>query len=136
MATLDTNVIIRYLTQDDPDQAQRALGLLEQIESRALTALLPEGVLVEAVQVLSSKRLYDVSRDVIRARLGAVLRLPRLQMPNKRTYLRALDLYVDYPRLSFVDALCAAHAQRQPDATVISFDRDFRGIPGVTWREP
>lgn len=136
MVVIDTNVIIRYLTQDDPEQARRAFALLERIEDGQLTALLPEGVLVEAVQVLSARRLYNVSREVIRLRLGALLRLSHIRLPNKRTCLRAFDLYAEYPRLSFVDALCVAHAQRTAGASVISFDRDYRGIPGISWQEP
>ena len=91
---------------------------------------------METVQVLSSRRLYNVSREEIRTRLGAVLRVRGLNLPNKRTYLRALDLYVEYARLSFVDALCVAHAQRTVEATVISFDQDYRDIAGIRWAEP
>jgi predicted nucleic acid-binding protein len=136
MAVLDTNVLIRYLTQDDPEQAQRAYNLLKQIETGARTATLPEGVLVETVQVLSSKRLYNVGREEIRTRLGTVLRLRGVKLPGKRTYLRAFDVYVDHPALSFVDALCVAHAEREPQPAVLSFDRDFRQVPGISWQEP
>ena len=114
MATLDTNVLIRYLTQDNPEHARRALALLQQIEAGTRSATIPEGVLVETVQVLSSRRLYNVSREEIRARLGTILRLRGLKLENKRTYLRALDLYVEYSRLSFVDALhrpCPTHCR-------------------------
>jgi predicted nucleic acid-binding protein len=136
MAVLDTNVLIRYLTQDNPDHAQRALALLQPLEDGSRTALLPEGVLVETVQVLSSSRLYNISREEIRTRLGTIVRLRGLRMANKRTYLRAFDLYVDYPRLSYVDALCVAYARRTTDATVVSFDQDYRNIPGIEWEEP
>ena len=36
----------------------------------------------------------------------------------------------------FVDALTAAQVRRLPDATVVSFDRDFDRIEGLTRREP
>jgi predicted nucleic acid-binding protein len=136
MATLDTNVLIRYLTQDNPALAARSLALLEQVEAGSRSVMLLEGVLVETVQVLSSKRTYNVSREVIRTRLRYIIDLTHIDLPNKRTYLDALDMYVDFPRLSFVDALCAVFAQRSADSTVISFDRGFRGIPGVTWERP
>jgi predicted nucleic acid-binding protein len=136
MATLDTNVLIRYLTQDDPGLAARAFALLEQVEEGSRSVLLLEGVLVEAVQVLVSRRLYNVSREVIRTRLRYIIGLAHVELTNKRVYLDALDIFVDFPRLSFVDALCAAHAQRSRDRTVISFDRGFRDLPGVRWEEP
>jgi len=136
MAILDTNALLRYLTEDNPEQAQRALAVLEQVEAGRLRLTLLEGVVVETVQVLSSRRLYDVPRETIRTRLSSIIRLPGIQMTNKRTYLRAFDLYVEYGRLSFIDALCVAYAQRQRDATVTSFDRDYRGIPEIAWSEP
>ena len=136
MAILDTNVLLRYLTEDNPEQATRALAILERIEAGSLTVTLPEGVLVEAVQVLSSKRLYNVPREVIRTCLGAIVRLPAVQMVNKRTYLRAFDVYIESPQLSFVDALCVPHAKRTDDPTVITFDRGFRAIPDINWLEP
>jgi predicted nucleic acid-binding protein len=136
MATLDTSVLIRYLTQDNPDLAARALALLEQIEAGSRSVMLLEAVLVETIQVLSSKRLYNISREVIRTRLRYIINLPSIELANKRTYLDALDLFVDFPRLSFVDALCGVFARRHPDSTVISFDRGFRNLPGITWEQP
>jgi predicted nucleic acid-binding protein len=136
MATLDTNVLIRYLTQDDPGLAARALALLEQVGEGSRSVTLLEGVLVETVQVLVSKRLYNVSREIIRTRLRYIISLTHVELINKRVYLEALDIFVDLPRLSFVDALCASYARRSRDRTVISFDRDFRNLPGVRWEQP
>src|SRR5918911_570888 len=44
---LDTNFIIRFLTKDNPDQAERAYRIFQQLETGALTATTCEGVLVE-----------------------------------------------------------------------------------------
>lgn len=52
-----------------------------------------EGVLVEAVYVLSSKALYNLPRSAIRTRLIGIITLQGLKLPRKRTYLHALDLY-------------------------------------------
>ena len=95
-----------------------------------------EAVLVEVVYVLSSGRLYDLPRDRIRALLAGVLSLRGLHIPGKRRYLEALDLYADRASLSFVDALTAAQVRRLPDATLVSFDRAFDRIEGLTRREP
>ena len=62
--------------------------------------------------------------------------MPHLHMANKRTHYRALDLYMEYSRLSFVDAVCVAYAERSPEKTVIGFDRDFRNLPAVVWEQP
>jgi predicted nucleic acid-binding protein len=136
MAILDTNVLIRYLTNDDEGQSARAIAFLEEIEARRRTVILTEAVLAETVQVLAAPWLYAVDRETIRTRLLAVLRMPNLTLANKNIYYEALDLYVRYSRLSFVDALCVAHAQHSDDKTVISFDRDFRNLPGLQWEQP
>jgi predicted nucleic acid-binding protein len=136
MAVLDTNVIVRYLTQDHAEHARRAYDLLKEVEAGNRSVFLPEGVLVEVVQVLSSRQLYQVDRQTIRQRLRPIILLPLVQLPNKRAYLNALDVYVDYPRLSFVDSICVAQAQRHQDKTVISFDEGFRNVPGLNWERP
>jgi predicted nucleic acid-binding protein len=65
VAVLDTNVLLRYLTDDDPDHAERALRLLQRVEAGERSVLLTEGVLIEIVQVLASKRLYNLPREII-----------------------------------------------------------------------
>jgi predicted nucleic acid-binding protein len=136
MAVLDTNVLLRYLLDDDPKQSPRAVAFLEEVESGQRTITVPEGVLVEVIQVLSSRRSYNVDRETIVSRITAVLLLPHVQITNKQVYLQALSLYFEYSRLSFVDALCASFAQHSADKTVISFDGDFRNLPDLVWEQP
>lgn len=136
MPVLDANILLRHITRDNPEQGERSMALLEKLREGKEVAFLPEGVVVEVVQVLSSNNLYQLPRDQIRSSLSTIISFGGIEMPNKRTYLRALDIYLEYNRLSFVDSLCAAHAQRFEDATVISFDRGFRNVEGVTRVEP
>jgi predicted nucleic acid-binding protein len=132
---LDTNIIIRYLTQDNPAQGQRAYAFLQQVEQGSVEVTTTEAVIAEVVHVLSSKVLYGVPRQDIRTRLTAVIRLKGLKLRYKGMYLRALDLYAT-TNLDFVDALTVAHMERQQIATVVSFDRDFDRIPTVSRQEP
>ena len=132
---LDTNLIIRYLTRDNLDQATRAYHVFQQLETGQQTAVMCEGVLVEAVQVLSSKRLYNVPRQDIRTHLSTIIQLQGLKLPNKRTYLRALDLYAS-TTLDFVDVLIVAHMERSKIRSVLSFDHGFANLPGITRTEP
>ena len=132
MAVLDANVLIRLITQDHDDHSRRAYELFERIELGQQPVFLPEGILVEVVQVLSSKRLFNRERRNIRDRLEPIIRMPQIEMDNKRTILRALDLYAELGRLSFPDALCVMHAQRFDDRAVITFDRGFRDLSEAT----
>jgi predicted nucleic acid-binding protein len=133
---LDTNVIIRYLTNDHPVHSARAFALFESLERGTAVARLTEAVLDETVQVLSSRQLYDLPRAAIRRHLANIISLRGLTLPNKRRYLRALDLYVAIPAISFVDALLAVYAGESSEGAVVSFDAGFDRVPGIRRDEP
>lgn len=131
---LDTNPIIRYLTQDQPVQAAASRALFAEAESGDLSLVASESVIVEVVRVLSSRVLYALSREEVRRHVRNVLALPGVSVPNKRTLLRALDIWVEHS-VDFVDALSVAQMERLGIRTIATFDRDFDRL-GVTRREP
>jgi predicted nucleic acid-binding protein len=59
---VDTDVIIRLPTGDDPAKQQAARELFEQVEQGALTLAAPDTVIADAVFVLASKKWYNKSR--------------------------------------------------------------------------
>lgn len=128
---LDTNVVLRFLTEDDLHQAEQARALLLEAEDGQTELVTCEGVVVEIVQVLSSQALYDLPRADIREHLDAIIGLPRIKLPNKGVYLRALEFYAQHAFLDFVDALQVAHMERRGITEIASFDRDFDRIPGI-----
>jgi hypothetical protein len=66
MIGLDTNVLVRYLTQDDPDQAARATRVVEQELTADTPGFIGLVVLVETAWVL--QRLYRASAEEIQWR--------------------------------------------------------------------
>lgn len=132
---LDTNVIIRYLTQDNPEHSRQAYNFLKGVEEGTEKVETSEAVIVEAVQVLSSKVLYHLPRQQVRNHLHNILFFRGLRIPKKTMIARALNLYVD-SNLDFVDCLIVCHVQSKQLPTIISFDRDFDGISGVNRKEP
>jgi predicted nucleic acid-binding protein len=135
MAVLDTNILIRYLTNDNADLSPRALRFLQSVDAGERSVYLPEAVLVETVQVMMSD-IYRKGREEVRRRLRPILAISGIEMNHKRSYNLALDIFVDYPRLSIVDSICAAHSDRYSDKAVVTYDRGFRNIPGITREEP
>ncbi|MHB8644958.1 MAG: PIN domain-containing protein [Thermomicrobiales bacterium] len=135
MHFLDTNVILRYLTQDHPDHGPRAYAFLQRVERGEIAATLSEAVIAEVIYVLSSKALYNVSRAEIQTRLVTVLNLKGMRLHAKGTCLRALDLYAT-TNLDFVDALLVAQVERVKNATLVSFDRGYSNITTVQRAEP
>jgi len=135
MPFVDTNIFLRYLTRDDPDKAQACFELFKQAEANQITLSATETVIAEVVYVLSSRRTYNLPRDQIRARLYPLLTLQGLRLPQRRTVLRALDMYVAY-EIDFEDALIVAHMERGAIRELYSYDLDFDQVPGVNRQEP
>jgi predicted nucleic acid-binding protein len=134
---LDTDVIIRFLTGDDPIKQEKAAKLFEQIEQGKLTVAAPDTVIADAVYVLSSPRLYNVPRHEVASLLIPLVRLPGFRVKERRTVLAALTLYGSgTTKIDFGDAMIAASMRQSGSTTVYSFDADFGKIEGISRREP
>ena len=133
---LDTSVIIRLLTGDDPAKQARARALFERIERGELTVAAPVTVIADAVYVLASRRLYKLPPAEVAALLTPLVRLPGFHVQGRRAVLGALQLYATTPKLDFGDALIAAAAQRSGGSVVYSYDTDFDRLPGIVRQEP
>ena len=70
MIALDTNVVVRFLTQDDPAQSAQANALMAEL-TEAEPGFLCREVVVELVWVLECA--YDLPRDRIAAALDGLL---------------------------------------------------------------
>ncbi|MBC8255413.1 MAG: PIN domain-containing protein [Ardenticatenia bacterium] len=135
MQFVDANVFIRFLTRDNPEKAQACFELFQKAKKREILLTTSESVIAEVVYVLSSKQLFGLPREQIRALLYPLLSLPGLKLTHRQMYLRALDLYAAYP-IDMEDALIAAEMERQRITEVYSYDRDFDHLPEVTRLEP
>lgn len=136
MRLLDTNIIIRYLTGDDPAKAANCLALLQRAERGEERVRLCEAHLTEAVYILSARAHYGLSHEEIRQRLMPILSLRGLKLPRKRLYRRALDIYALHPALDFEDALAVAYMEADGLTELYSYDRDFDRVSAVTRIEP
>ena len=112
MRAIDTNVLVRFLTGDDPAQAARARALIEAGEILVATS-----VLLEAEWVLRSAYGYGPKRIV--AGLRGFAGLPGVMLEDPPLIAQALDW--TEAGLDFADALHLGRA-RGCEA-FISFDR-------------
>lgn len=129
MQFVDTNIFIRYLTQDDPQKAETCFRLFERAKRNEVELTTSESVIAEVVFILSSKRLYNLSRQDIRIRLYPIFSLSGLKVPFRKQILRALDLYL-LNNIDFEDALSIAIMERQAISEIYSYDEDFDRIQG------
>lgn len=133
----DTNIFLRYLTNDLPDQAQRSRLLIQRVLDGELTVRTSESVIVEAVQVLSSPHTYRLSRGEVAHMLTTLLLLNGIQVAGKDALLRALELWAtSSTAIDFVDTLIVAQMEQSGSTTLYSFDRGFNRFPQIIRREP
>ncbi len=131
---LNTNILIRHLTQDDPTLSPRATAMVRRIQAHELVVRTTATVVFETVFTL--QRFYRVPRPVIRQTLFPLLTLRSVRLRGKRRYRRTFDLYVSMPRLSFADCYHVAYMESQGLTELLSFDQYFDRIPTITRKEP
>ena len=132
---IDTDVIIRLLTGDDPKKQAAASTLLERVEQGEVAISAPDTVIADAIHVLSSPRLYHLSREEIKDLLTPLVCLPHFQLQNRSAVLRALNLYAS-TKLDFGDTLILASMEQHRSNMLYSYDRDFDGFKGISRVEP
>lgn len=128
-AFIDTNVLIRHLTQDPPSQGAAATSFLAAEHELLLTDL----VLAETVYVLES--FYKVSRREVAALARSVVTFPSITTDDEPLLLRAIEVY-ETERIDFAEAYLVACAERTGVTTIASFDRSIDRITTVTRIDP
>jgi predicted nucleic-acid-binding protein len=116
----DTNLFLRYLTNDVPEQADAVERLLRRAAAGEIALATNSLVLAEIVWTLES--FYRLGRDDIRARILAILNTPGLEVTNGDLVLQALAWYVDR-NVDFIDGYNAAWLLDEELKTVYTFDR-------------
>ena len=115
MIAVDTNVIVRFLVEDEPAQTNRAEAVL-----RSGAVLVPNTVLLETAWVLRTGYRFD--RVAIANAISKLLGLPGIQSENSATARQVLERYSR--GLDFADALHLA-SRGHADAFA-TFDRALR----------
>jgi predicted nucleic-acid-binding protein len=128
-ALLDTNVLVRHLTGDPPDQARRATSFLR----RRNELLLVDIILAELVYVLGS--VYSLDRTRVAAACRALLAMPTIIAVDDLLLHRSLELY-ETERLDYAEAYVAAVAELTRTANVVSFDRRLDRVNTIKRVEP
>jgi len=119
---LDTNVLLSFLTDRDPEQQEKAARLLDEAAAGELTLILHQMVVAEMVYVLQN--LYCVAPEVIAATIEDVLGMPGVAPVNDLVWSLLLDLWPEKVS-DFTDAaLAAVMIQGRHDA-LATFDRPF-----------
>jgi predicted nucleic-acid-binding protein len=122
MIALDTNVLARFVVEDDIQQSIRAKELIDSEFERGLPCFVPDIALAELVWVLGFS--YEVSRVKIAALLGELLGARQLRFDSPDRLSRALRAY-EAGRGDFADYLIREQAKAAGCPVVATFDSDL-----------
>lgn len=128
-AFVDTNVLIRHLTGDPPNQAARATRFLAEADELLLADL----IVAEVVYVLES--FYEVGRTRVAELVRAIIAFDAVRVVDEELLLRAVEVY-EIERLDFAEAYLVASAERSGVDTVVSFDRSIDRVTTIRRVEP
>ena len=129
MAALDTNVLVRWLTNDDAQQSQAAERLLTQTSTNGERLFVPVTVVLELEWVLRSR--YPFHRADVTTALDDLLSAMELELENEPAVEQALWRYKQTGAPDFADCLHAALVSRAGRGPMWTFDERARRLEGV-----
>jgi predicted nucleic-acid-binding protein len=124
---LDTNVLVRYFTQDDPSQSRKATEVMERHLTEANPGFISLVTLVETVWVLSGA--YRLANLEIATIVERMLQADTLVIQNEQEVFTA-TAFLKAGKGSFADALIATLGQWAGCATTLTFDSKAQRIAG------
>jgi predicted nucleic-acid-binding protein len=126
MIGLDTNILVRYITQDDPDQSKKAADEIEKGSSAGQLFYIADIVMCELVWVLEAAYGYD-RREIVPV-LENILRTKQFQFENKDLLWQALADYRN-TKGDFADHLIGRAGQKAGCRETITIDTGLKDSP-------
>lgn len=129
---VDTNVVLRYLLQDDEKQSPKASNIFEGSEKILITDV----VLVETIWTLRGKR-YGLDKGRLIAVLNGLIEEPNVMFEDGHSVWCALVDYTNAKAADFADALIVNKSQRhgakgkEAVTPVYTFDKGALEIDGT-----
>jgi len=127
MIGLDTNVLVRYVTQDDPIQSAKATAWIEERLTPENPGFISVVAMAETVWVL--ERTYGVADQDIAATIERLLKAEALVVENEQQVFAAM-ITLKENQGSFADALIAALGVEAGCPGTLTFDRRALRLAG------
>ena len=127
MIGLDTNVLVRYVTQDDPIQSAKATAWIVERLTPENPGFISVIAMAETVWVLA--RTYGVGDQDIAATIERLLQADVLVVENEQQVFAAM-VTLKENQGSFADALIAALGVKAGCSSTLTFDRGALRLPG------
>jgi predicted nucleic-acid-binding protein len=123
MRAVDTNVLVRLVVRDDPDQVRVAESFI------APGAWASHLVLAEAVWVLDA--VYDRTPEQIATAIDMLLNHKELTIQDADVVTSALERFRKRPTLGFSDCLVLEIARKAGHLPLGTLDRDLAKLDGA-----
>jgi predicted nucleic-acid-binding protein len=120
MKALDTNILVRFLVQDDINQANKVIQLFTKAEQNNETLYIPLLVILEVIWVLQSA--YSVSRQDIVLAISNLLQVPIFEFESQGT-LRNFIISANKYSYDLSDILISQSALSATCETTLTFDK-------------
>jgi len=131
---VDTNLFLRYFTNDIPTQAEAVDNLLRRASAGKIILVTSCLVIAEIVWTLES--FYKLPREEIRDKVLAFFNTPGLEIENGDLILQSISWYTE-KNIDFIDAYNAAWLLAQDMKTIYTFNRKhFSRLQGITVKVP
>ncbi len=127
MIGLDTNVLVRYLTQDDPIQSLKATEIIERRLTEGNPGFVSIVAMVETVWVLD--RAYNLAAHEIAATVEGMLQADVLVVEYEQEVFTAM-IALKEGQGSFADAIIAALGAKAGCSCTLTFDHKALRLPG------
>ena len=125
MKALDTNVLVRYLVQDDPAQGRKAAQYIETAASAGEQILISNIVLCETVWVLDSA--YGYTKVEIESTLAKLLQAGTFRFESKDIISAAFDDF-QTAKVDFADCLIGRFHESMGCEPTVTFDAALKKL--------
>ena len=133
MKFIDTNIFIRFLTNDIPSKADACEKLFRKTVAQKEALFTTDLVIAEIIWVLES--YYELPKKEVQDKVEKILNTPNLVCQNKDIILNALTLYLEKD-VDYIDAYNAVFLKKNNIETLYSYDKHFDSIDWLTRLEP
>lgn len=129
MPALDTNVLVRWITNDDPAQCAVIRRLFQSTPATGQRFYVPVTVLLETEWVLRAR--YGFDRTALALAFDALLSVPELELMDEIAVERALHLFRQDGAPDFADCLHISLTDTAGHAPLLTFDLRAAGTKGA-----
>jgi predicted nucleic-acid-binding protein len=128
MIGLDTNVLVRYIMQDDPNQSPKAITIVESLDGEGMGYVTLVSI-VELVWVLGA--CFELTRTQLSEAVDGIIRTKQFKIESADQVIRALRVFKG-GKSDFADCLIERSADSAGCEKTITFDVNASKHAGMT----